>query len=463
MKQKILKIVSSLITIALTVFLLFSLTNLMERKASDQKYEDFMKQKEDFDVLFMGTSHVINGIYPMELWHDYGIVSYNCGGHSNQFATTYWVMRNALEQTTPKLIVIDCLGLEENRKCSDKFSFVHLSLDAFPLNATKVQAIWDLLDDPALEEDISNGKVRKSDEPRTKIGLLWDFSVYHSRWAELGKSDFETPSLYEKGAKSRIKITRGVYNPIPEDEKIEPGTVSDLYLRKMIEYCQERGIEVMLTYVPFPASVKRQQAAHYAADVAKEYNVKYVNCLDLNLLNFDTDCYDASSHLNPSGARKVTKYLGKYIMDNYDIPDRREDTSYSYWNTDYDEYIRYVKNENLTKNKNLYDYMMLLSNDDVEIHMDVRNKNLYQCEMFQRLMSNFDIQPEQLTEEASSWVIKNCGKNVSTSSELEEPVEEEQNSIKFTVYREGKKIDAVTFYYSLDMKTLKAKTTSTKR
>jgi hypothetical protein len=62
----------------------------MERKASDFKYANFFEQDEDFDVLFFGTSHVINGIFPMELWNDYGIVSYNFGGHGNEIATSYW-------------------------------------------------------------------------------------------------------------------------------------------------------------------------------------------------------------------------------------------------------------------------------------------------------------------------------------------------------------------------------------
>jgi hypothetical protein len=62
----------------------------MERKSSDFKYADYFEQDEDFDVLFFGTSHVINGIFPMELWNDYGIVSYNFGGHGNEIATSYW-------------------------------------------------------------------------------------------------------------------------------------------------------------------------------------------------------------------------------------------------------------------------------------------------------------------------------------------------------------------------------------
>lgn len=68
---------------------------IVARKDSYFKYEPFFKQEENFDVLFMGTSHVLNAVYPMELWNDYGIVSYNFGGHGNYLPTTYCIMKNA--------------------------------------------------------------------------------------------------------------------------------------------------------------------------------------------------------------------------------------------------------------------------------------------------------------------------------------------------------------------------------
>ena len=77
MRRKIEKAISCIITVCLTVCFLSYLTDLMESKASEIKYADFFDQDEDFDVLFMGTSHAVLGVFPMELWNDYGIISYN--------------------------------------------------------------------------------------------------------------------------------------------------------------------------------------------------------------------------------------------------------------------------------------------------------------------------------------------------------------------------------------------------
>ena len=113
--KKAARIIGCAVTLLLTAWLLFALTELTENKDSDNKYSDFFRDRE-YDVLFFGTSNVIDDVFPMELWKEYGIVSYNCGGTSNQLATTYWVMENALDYVTPKVVVIDCLHLSEDRK-----------------------------------------------------------------------------------------------------------------------------------------------------------------------------------------------------------------------------------------------------------------------------------------------------------------------------------------------------------
>ena len=47
-------------------------------------------------------------------------------------------------------------------------------------------------------------------------------------------------------------------------------------------------------------------------------------------INYETDFRD-ESHLNYSGAKKATSYMGQYLMENYDLPDKRgTDNS---WNT----------------------------------------------------------------------------------------------------------------------------------
>lgn len=500
MRNSIKRILSCIITICLTVALLGKLTDLMERKSSDEKYADFFENPE-CEVFFMGTSHVINGVFPMELWDDYGIVSYNFGGHSNQMATTYWTMENALDYATPKVVVIDCFSFSSNWKCSDKFSFLHQSFDAFPTSITKIKAIWDLLDDPYLEEAIANGKTRKSDEPRTKIGLLWDYSVYHSRWKELSQNDFEPKKNLEKGAESRIGVVRGKLEKIDPSEKTGLGTVGEEYLRKAIEDCKDRGIEVLLTYLPFPANEQQQREANYIYDLAKEYDVNYINFLDMELINYQTDCYDENHHLNPSGARKVTDYLGKYLVENYDIKDNRGNSDYDFWYEDYREYEN-LKDSNLCKQTSIVNYLMLLSNEKADIVLDIRNKDLFKNAWIMDLLANIGVNTNQLNENTDFIIVKKNNNSRSvvildnfrengcvadtdigkvqllydTEGEQQGHFElcvdgnrymegnaKDDTSLQVTVTRDGKVSDRVRFIYTVNPETTIVNVSETKR
>ena len=46
-----------------------------------------------------------------------------------------------------------------------------------------------------------------------------------------------------------------------------------------------------------------------------------------------------TSHCNRWGAEKVTSYVGAYLKENYDLPDRRGDAAYaSAWDAAYERY-----------------------------------------------------------------------------------------------------------------------------
>lgn len=389
-KRKFKIVCSCIIVISLFIVSLRYLTNLMELKNSDSKYLSFVEQKENYDVLFMGSSHVILGVYPMELWKDYGIVSYNMGGHSNRIPTTYWVMENALEQTNPKLIVIDCFYLHAEEKTSDIFSYVHTSFDAFPLNSTKLSATQDLLDDPEMDKMIQEGTARELRE-RTEMELLWDFSIYHTRWNELSEQDFVVSDTNTKGAEYIANVEKPIrVTKISAEKRTEGETTGVRYLRKMIEDCQNRGIEVLLVYVPFPAGERGQLDANRVYDIADEYGVDYINFLDMDVVDYNTDCADTDSHLNVSGALKVTEYLGQYITEHYDIPDQRSNPAYENWYKDYEKWSQ-EKIKAIWGTDRLDIYLMLLADGYFEAEIEINNPKIWDDEYYVSFLKNIGV------------------------------------------------------------------------
>ena len=100
----------------------------------------------------------------------------------------------------------------------------------------------------------------------------------------------------------------------------------------------------MITYLPFPDSSGWQGESNRMAEIAEDYGVNFLDYYTLLAqVNLNTDFYDKDSHMNPSGARKVTSYIGNYIMHNYAVEDQRENEVYSSWHDDYEVYTEFKK------------------------------------------------------------------------------------------------------------------------
>lgn len=414
--KRIIGITKLLLFLIILCICFIKVNNILKRKESYEKTADFFAQKEDFDVLFFGSSHTMNAILPMELWNDYGIISYNNGVPGERMATTYYNLLLSNKETNPKLVVVDTFVVYSDEKISPKSEQVHKMLDVYPLSFTKYLAVKDLFDG----KDILN----------KEFEYLFNFSMYNTRWNQLKENDFKCINEYEKGANSRAAIAKP--NNLIDFEKVEmyskEETVSMQYLRKIIEYCKENNIEILLTYLPFPAEELQISTSKYVNKIAEEYNVNYINFLNTNTINFDIDCYDKDSHLNQSGARKVTDYLGKYIMENYNISDQRNNEIYNFWNGDYNEYID-LKIKNLKENKkDLNNYLMLLYGEkDIKYEIIISSKRKIQ----------------------ENSTLKKVLNNIENNYQINDDtfVNKENKTVKITTWdnRTGKEIDTVWF------------------
>lgn len=361
----------------MSIFLILCMMNkvsaIVRPKDSGYYKTTFMENADDIDVLFLGTSHMINAVFPMELWNNYGIASYNMAGHDNKMPDSYWVMMNALDYSSPELIVLDCLGISNTEKTTE--NHLHGSMDSFRLSKNKINAINDLFTDTLKKRE-----------------YLFDFSLYHNRWSELMQDDFKKQENVLYGGEPRIAVAvPGEMANINEIEKQTIDTYGTSYLRKIIEGCQDRDIDILLTYLPFPANEGNVNESLIVEDIAREYGINYLNFLRMDIVDFDTDCYDENSHLNPSGAEKVTRYIGNYIQSNYGMEDNRENESYRDWNENYKRYTSF-KIDVMKEQSDLLAYLMLLHNQDISVCLYVKgDSSILDDERMYNLIDNIPI------------------------------------------------------------------------
>ena len=224
------------------------------------------------------------------------------------------------------------------------------------------------------------------------------------------------PSVWpEKGACSLVAVAENaVYAPVDGSRAMRDDTVGVEYLKKAIESCQSRGIDVLLTYIPFAAAEEWQLEANRVPEIAAEYGVDYIDFLDLGVIDYDVDCSDAGSHINPSGARKVTEYLGRYIMDRYDIPDRRGDPDYANWYDDYKTYTQF-KIDVLVGQTDVKRYLMLLQDKHLSSILYLAPSELWHGDsIYEKLLANMGIESEKLnTDRPTLAVVDNKAGTVS--------------------------------------------------
>lgn len=384
MKKNLLRAVEALAFCTLLALCVWFASGALERKASRIKYEPLLERPDEIDVLFVGDSHMINGVYPMELWKDYGIASYNLACIGNTLPVSYWTMMNALDYVRPQLVVIGINDVEFAHKLTGSSSDAHTALDGLPMTWTKIRAIEDLMDDPWVTDDDGT--------PYTELKWEYYFKLgkYHSRWHEAGLRELSYETNRQKGAEMAIAVTEPRdYDIIDENQCAEESGWGYAYLRMMIEECRRRGMDVMLVHLPYPSTEEDQMAANQVYWIAEEYGVDYVDFVALDqVVDYRTDCFDAFSHLNPSGARKVTDYIGRYITDWYDVPDRRGEASHAHWDADYADYAAY-KLGRFKMQSDLDHVLMLLHDRHLTARIGVKEgAALYGDEQLMRLMHN---------------------------------------------------------------------------
>ena len=82
------------------------------------------------EVLFLGTSHMMCGISPVEIYEKNGIVSYNLGTASQPIQGTYYLLKEAFKYQSPKVIVLDVSNLFYPR--TDDFAWEYIFHNLFP-------------------------------------------------------------------------------------------------------------------------------------------------------------------------------------------------------------------------------------------------------------------------------------------------------------------------------------------
>ena len=371
MKKKVCQVLSC---IGFLFFLLLAIgwcADRLEYKEGELKYASFYKSETNLDVIFLGTSHMWNSVLPMELWKEQGIASYNWGYSNCTPAENYYLLQDIVKYTSPKLVVMDLYGLVEyegdgnGKYRSDRIGQQHVQFDTIPLSWNKVKGVMDVFDNYAHKED-----------------FIWNFIMYHDRWNRMDQTAFSSGISVEKGAQFLTGLGKSSMPQLKGERTTKLDSVCYSYFLRIMQFCREKGIPLLCVYLPYGAEVHQQRVANSIEAVMDSYpEHEYLNMLHMGILDFSTDIYKDNGHLNFAGARKVTKWLGKYLADHYELDNYLFDAS---WHKDYESYYHY-KVDNLMMQRELEDCLILLTDPDFSAQMEIYDEELFRSPLLLRL------------------------------------------------------------------------------
>ncbi len=331
MKKNLIRIGFVLLFIVTLIFL-NRLLSIKTEHGIKQAQALYYQPRESVDVVMMGSSHIHCDINTGLLWEKYGISAYDYSAAEQPLWITYYYLKEFCKYQSPKVVVLD-LYSPARFKEDYQYDWIADNLYGMRFSINKLQMLWDSVE-----------KNRISD-------YFPAFFHYHSRYKDLKEEDFKAVLAWEgelasfKGYTPYLNVEPQIEPELKEEHSGGLTVKSEVYLIKIIEYAKKNDIELFLIVTPYITTDEDETVYNRIKEIAQQYGLQFNSTnydYDEIGLDFEKDFNDYS-HLNYWGSCKFTDYLGKQLLERYEIPDRRGEEGFESWDENAEEIKRYVK------------------------------------------------------------------------------------------------------------------------
>ena len=259
------------------------------------------EQKNTIDVLILGDSLSYTSFSPMQMWNEYGISAFVGGQSGQNIQESYYMLKKAFKNQKLRLVILETNVLFRPQKGASGLTMTLAAAGSYYFPVFTYHDIW---------KSILTGKEYPEE----------NYKGFQFR---------EVTNPYRGGAYMKETAAK---------EKISR-TVEE-YLEKIRSLCRKNQAELVLVSTPSPLNYNYRKY-NTLKEYAEQREIPYE---DMNLktqelgIDWEKDSLDGGDHLNLSGAWKVTRFTGKYLHENFSLPDRREDENYALWMEEGEKY-----------------------------------------------------------------------------------------------------------------------------
>lgn len=370
MKKRMNGIIKSCVFLVITALSLHMLNGILVPKfdysnsdwPTTSTYEQFYKmEKDSVDVLFLGSSVMVNAASPQEIYRQYGIRSYNLSSENQSPVISYWWLKEALRFQSPQAVVMDCRFLFPLHKENDLNmveGLVRKSIDPMRWSAVKMAAVHDIC---------------SIDIGQDELSYYLTNLRYHERWKVLTRDDFD-PSMRAAPLKGYAPI----YGYGPEDyETYRPSGGTDVspfdehmgvYLDRITDLCRENGIQLIL--IDLPGNNMNDAVANALDAYAAENGIRYLNFCETGLyrsLGASLPEENVTAHANVAGSVRFSDAIGSLLKEDCGIPSVTDEQ----YEKDMAAWDHVLNNDVLLKTDSPAEYLDLLRDENYTVFFSV--------------------------------------------------------------------------------------------
>lgn len=306
----------------------------------------YSEKKNTVDVAVIGTSCTFSAIAPMQLWEDRGIAAYDFCTNVMLENTMKYAIREVLRTQSPRLVIIDIAPFMNGHAVwqgrgafASNTQVLRYNTDGFKISKNRLDLINDIVYDK-----------------KKRWSYYFDLAYHHSNPnPDIHDWNLNRPSPNKGYSNTPIEIIftekSGEDTACPDQCPLADWEMS--LFDELLAETDKQGINVLFINGPYwPVDDKPddfKKAAYlkkYLTDKGYDYLDLHEHMNEINLVGTEDYSMDYN-HYTITGAVKISKFLGNYLADNYDLPDRRTDKRYDKWRAEYTEWSGKVLPDNI--------------------------------------------------------------------------------------------------------------------
>lgn len=299
--KKLITFIASIIVILIAFDLLFGYaTNFYIKKCGlhgDYKSIEYVMKQCKEDVLFIGSSVVLNSLMPSIIEDSIGVTCYNTGANAQTLHYFHTILNCILKRYTPKMVI---LGMKPNELSREGISRYNLLIPYYHTGSSEIDSILESKND------------------YEKYLLQSNLYRYNTIWFRILSYHFIRG--HENTDKGFLAKEKPIFPPNLRYTKENNSVLNNkvLIFEDIIRICKQRGINLIVYFPPIYMRYKeKSETIKEVERICKDKNIHFYNDTQDSIFLAHQDWFYDSSHLNKFGAIEYSKLFAKRLHDSY--------------------------------------------------------------------------------------------------------------------------------------------------